>query len=570
MLQSLEVHHFALIDNLRVEFTSGFNVFTGETGAGKSILIDAFGLVLGGRASVEYLRPGADAYWIQAVFDIEGEPAVQEALKELDFTNGDDTLFLRRKVTASGKSQAFVNERQVPVHVLSRLGTLLADIHGQHENQSLLLPEAPLRVVDQYDKSIPPLLASYKQSYQKYRVASQELHTWLTKNAHQEEDLKQLEEAIQEIDNAQVKPGEDEQLRKTVKKLLHQENILQAVGEAHHYLEGGENDGVLDGLNRAVRSLEQVLDYAPELMEYRDALDSSWQTLEDVRQSLGDLLQSDSGDQETLARAQERLDTLYYLKQKYGGTLENVLATQEKMKKEHQDLLSLESTIEKSRKKETLCRKEMEEQANKLSQAREKAAQALCKALLPHIRDLAMPQGKVEIRLNRLSQCSSNGQDEGVFLFSANAGMDMKPLGKIASGGELSRFALALKTATLQNCGVSTMIFDEIDTGIGGVTAQKMGEKMALIAEQHQVLCITHLAQIASFADHHLFIQKQTENETTLTSVEPLEEEGRVREIMRMTGGTNTSASVEKSAREMLMMAKAFKQKEYHQHENLT
>lgn len=194
MLQSLEVHHFALIDNLRVEFTSGFNVFTGETGAGKSILIDAFGLVLGGRASVEYLRPGADAYWIQAVFDIEGEPAVQEALKELDFTNGDDTLFLRRKVTASGKSQAFVNERQVPVHVLSRLGTLLADIHGQHENQSLLLPEAPLRVVDQYDKSIPPLLASYKQSYQKYRVASQELHTWLTKNAHQEEDLKQLEE----------------------------------------------------------------------------------------------------------------------------------------------------------------------------------------------------------------------------------------------------------------------------------------------------------------------------------------------------------------------------------------
>ncbi|WP_105327378.1 DNA repair protein RecN [Acidaminococcus provencensis] len=561
MLTSLEVHNFALIDHLRVDFTPGFNVFTGETGAGKSILIDAFSIVLGSRASVDYLRQGDDAYWIQAVFDIEDQPGVQAILKELDMDAEDGMLFLRRKVTAQGKSQAFVNERQVPVHVLSRLASQLADIHGQHENQTLLAAGAALNILDSYDPGIGPLLKDYQDSYRQWQQADQELQRWLKKDSRQTEDLERLEGEIKEIEDAHIQLGEDETLRTQVKKLLNQEKILEAVGEAYHYLNGSEEESssVLDSLNAALGSLDRVLEYAPELSRYREAMDSSWQVLEDVRQSLGDLLSSDPEDREQLAQAQERLDLLYRLKQKYGGSLEKVLAYQEAAQTEYQGLLSLESTIRNCRKKADALRQELERKAEALTVERKKAGESLCKALLPHIHDLAMPQGRVEIGFTKLSHCGLKGQDEAVFLFSANAGMPVKPLARIASGGELSRFALALKTVMLRNFGVPTMIFDEIDTGVGGVTAQKMAEKMALIAGERQVLCITHLAQIACFADHHLYIHKSTAGSSTTSQVEALDQEGRIQEIMRMTGGTNQSQSARENARELLAMAAAVK-----------
>ena len=561
MLTSLEVHNFALIENLRVDFTPGFNVFTGETGAGKSILIDAFSIVLGSRASVDYLRQGAANYWIQAVFDIEDQPAVQAVLKELDLDGEEDTLFLRRKVTAQGKSQAFVNEHQVPVHVLSRLARLLADIHGQHENQSLLAPGAALSIVDQGSEAIPPLLQHYRESYQAYDAAAKELAYWQQKDNHRTEELTRLGDEIKEIEEAHIRIGEDEELRAQVKKLQHQENILQAMGEAYGYLDGGEGPGVLSGITCAMKALDQVLEYAPELAHYRDALDNAWQTLEDVRQSLGDEKENDSDQQEVLAQAQERLDMLYHLKQKYGGTLEKVLAYAERAQKEYNSLLKLDDTLRRLKKKTAELYAVVQQQADALTKAREEAGKNLCKALLPHIRDLAMPQGRVAISFSRLPKCGARGQDEAQFLFSANAGMDLKPLGKIASGGELSRFALALKTVMLRQLGVPTMIFDEIDTGVGGVTAQKMAEKMALIARQRQVLCITHLAQIACFADHHLYIHKQVEGDSTTTRIQVLSPEDKVREIMRMTGGTNASASARENAKELLAMAQQFKEK---------
>ncbi len=560
MLTSLEVHNFALIENLRVEFTPGFNVFTGETGAGKSILIDAFSIVLGSRASVDYLRQGAAAYWIQAVFDIENQPAVQAVLKELDLDGEEDLLFLRRKVTAQGKSQAFVNEHQVPVHVLSRLARLLADIHGQHENQTLLAPGAALAIVDQCSKEIPSMLQQYTERYAAYEAAAKELAYWQQKDNHQTEELTRLGDEIKEIQEARIRLGEDDELRAQVKKLQHQENILQAMGEAYRYLDGDETGGVLQGITGAMDALDQVLEYAPELAHYRDAMDNAWQTLEDVRQSLGEEKEADSDQQEVLAQAQERLDMLYHLKQKYGGTLEKVLAYAERAQKEYNALLTLDSTLRRLEKKTKELYASVQQQADALTSARQKAGDRLCKALLPHIRDLAMPQGRVEMAFTRLPKCGPKGQDEAQFLFSANRGMALKPLGKIASGGELSRFALALKTVMLHHLGVPTMIFDEIDTGVGGVTAQKMAEKMALIAQERQVLCITHLAQIASFADQHLFIRKSSTEDSTVTSVQVLDLESRIQEIMRMTGGTNTSASARENAKELLAMADRYKE----------
>ena len=561
MLTSLEVHNFALIENLRVEFTPGFNVFTGETGAGKSILIDAFSIVLGSRASVDYLRQGAASYWIQAVFDIEQDSAVQDILKELDLEGDEDTLFLRRKVTAQGKSQAFVNEHQVPVYVLTRLARLLADIHGQHENQSLLAPGAALSLVDQFEPALAALLEQYGKSYEAYEQAAKELAYWQQKDNHQTEELTRLGDEIQEIRDAHIRVGEDEELRNQVKKLQHQENILQAMGEAYGYLDGGEGPGVLSGITNAMNALDQVLEYAPELGHYRDAMDNAWQTLEDVRQSLGEEKENDADQQEVLAQAQERLDMLYHLKQKYGGTLEKVLAYAERAQKEYDSLLTLDSTLRRQAKLVAELYGKVQQQADVLTRTRQTAGKRLCEALLPHIRDLAMPQGRVQLAFDKLAKCGPRGQDEAQFLFSANAGMDLKPLGKIASGGELSRFALALKTVMLRQLGVPTMIFDEIDTGVGGVTAQKMAEKMALIARQRQVLCITHLAQIACFADHHLYIHKVAEGGTTSTRIQVLEPEDRIREIMRMTGGTNASASARENAKELLSMAQQFKEK---------
>ncbi|MCH3951058.1 MAG: DNA repair protein RecN [Acidaminococcus sp.] len=560
MLTSLEIHHFALIDRLRVEFSDGFNVFTGETGAGKSILIDALGIVLGGRASAVYLRDGADSYDIQAIFDLSDAPQAEAALKDLALDGEDDLLFLRRRVAASGKSQAFVNDRQVPLKVLSRLGSLLVDIHGQHENQFLLRPEAPLTILDHYIKELAPALASYREAYNAYQETSKELQYWQGKHLHQGDDLARLEADINEIEEAQIKIGEDSELRDTVKKLSYHDKIMQALSTAHTLLEG-EEGGVLDGVTEARKAIDQVSSLDETLAPLSESLDSAWQTLEDVRQNVADRLASDEDVSEALNEAQSRLDLLYHLKQKYGGTLEAVLSYAEKAREEYESLEKLSETIEKWAKETEAAKKIMLEKAAALTALRKKGAEAFCKAMLPHIHDLAMPEGKVEIAFSKLPQCGRNGQDEATFLFSANLGMKPQPLGKIASGGELSRFALAVKTVLLEKFGVPTMIFDEIDTGVGGVTAQKMAEKIALISARRQVLCVTHLPQIACFADRHLYISKAAKDGSTVSSVKVLDTEGQVEELMRMTSGTQVSESARTNARELLAMAASYKNK---------
>jgi DNA repair protein RecN (Recombination protein N) len=556
MLTSLEVHQFALIDRLRIEFKPGFNVFTGETGAGKSILIDALGIVLGDRALTDYIRDGTDSCMIQAVFDISDVPAVSSALEELGLDTGEDVLFLRRRIGKNGKSQAFVNDSQVTAKVLSRLGSMLVDIHGQHENQTLLRHDAPLSILHHYVPALNRTLADYKEKFVAYRKGQEELDFWQKKNLHQDEELARLEDELKEIDEARIRVGEDEELRDVVKRLSHQERIMEAMSVAHNLLNGTEEGkGALDMLTEARHSLESVSDYDPELSSYAETLDSSWQTLEDVRQTLADKLSGEEDWHKTLDEAQSRLDLLYHLKKKYGGSLEKVLAYRDAGAQAYARLQHLNETIEKLSKRQQVLAADLEKQAMVLTSERKAAADKFCQELLPHLRDLAMPHGRVELSFHRLSACGPSGQDEVEFLFSANEGIELQPLGKIASGGELSRFALAVKTVLLKKFGVPTMIFDEIDTGVGGVTAQKMAEKMALIATERQVLCITHLAQIACFADQHLYIEKASHDGTTTSKVTALDQEGRVTEIMRMTSGTQQTRSARENAREMLAMA---------------
>lgn len=561
MLTFLEVQQFALIDKVRIGFAPGFNVFTGETGAGKSILIDALGIVLGGRAPSDAVRTGADAYQIQAVFDVKENRPVETLLSDLGLCAEDGTLFLRRRVSAQGKSQAFVNDTQVPVKTLARLGALLVDIHGQHENQTLLRPGAVITILHHYEPELALTLKAYQEAFEAAQKGRETLSYWEGKNERREEELARLEDELKEIDDAQIKLGEDDALRETVRRLSNQDKVRGDLSRAHELLSGDEGtQGVLDALTDAKDALLSAAAYDSSLDDLAQILDSSWETLEDVRQTLSDRLSGDEDYRETLEEAQTRLDLLYHLKKKYGGSLEEILSYAGRGRKEYEKLQSLQDEIDRLTKLQKKLDAVLQEKADDLTKKRKAAAERFCADILPHLHDLAMPHAVLSIHFTKLDHCGKNGQDEATFLFSANAGMKPAPLMKIASGGELSRFALAAKTVLLRKFGVPTMIFDEIDTGVGGVTAQKMAEKMALIAKQRQVLCITHLAQIACFADQHLYIAKNSDQGMTASEVTILSRAGRIEEIMRMTSGTQQTESARENAKELLAMAEKEKQ----------
>ena len=564
MLTSLQVHNFALIEDVCIDFTPGFNVFTGETGAGKSILIDAFGITLGNRATPDYIRKGADSCWVQSVFDIEELPKVAKILAELDIENKESTLFLRRKLFANGKSQAFINDRQVPVSHLTRLGEALVDIHGQHENQALLRPNVPLEIIDNYGGSaVNSALAAYKIDYTAFRQAEGELQELLATDANQQEKLAALQSEIEEITGAQVKIGEDDALREKAKKLHNHGKLLDAVNIAHMALDGTEDEGggALALLTEGRDALNKVKELDPELVKVADSFNSSWLTLDDLRQTLSEYLSKDEFDPAYLDNLQERLDLLFRLKQKYGGSLETVLEHLNKDQTEYDNITNLDKKLAAAKKAKALLEGKLADQANILSTLRQQAAEKFTGLVTGHLKDLGMAQGVFKADFSPLADYGPQGRDVVELQFSANLGMEPKPLQKIISGGELSRVALAIKTVLLEKFGVPTMIFDEIDTGVGGVTAQKMAEKIAIIAKTRQVICITHLAQIACFADNHLYIYKKVQDKTTVTLVEPLGRKEQVREIMRMTGGTNATPAAEKNACELLAMAADIKKK---------
>ena len=555
MLQSLHVHNFALIEDAKIDFASGFNIFTGETGAGKSILIDAFGVVLGNRASADYIRSGADSFWVQAVFDISGI----EALLAQQGIDEEDELFLRRRILANGKSQATVNGVQVPLAVLKSFSELLVDIHGQHENQALLKPDAPLTLVDLYGrKEIAPVLKTYQTLYEAYLATQARLTQLENTGSERERILDRLEWEIKEITDAALEAGELEVLQEEARRLQNSGKIMTAVSGAHEYLDSER--GILDGLAAAKDQLGAVVRYDERLSSICESLESSWITLDECRRELSDYLSSEEYDAERAAYVEGRLDLWYRLQKKYGDSYEAIDAYLQQAQQQADDLTQLETNIAKARQLLTQQKSELEQQAQSLSQLRCKYAAELAAKVTTHIHDLAMPEGKFEIAVTAKETPGKTGKDELTFLFTANLGEPIRPLLKVASGGELSRVALAIKTVLLNASGVPTMVFDEIDTGVGGVTAQKMAEKIAVIAKVGQVLCITHLPQIASFADRHILIRKESAGGRTATGLTTLDEEGRIQELMRMTVGDNVSEVAYANAKELLAAAAKNKQ----------
>lgn len=558
MLMSLHVHNFALIEDAVIEFTEGFNVFSGETGAGKSILIDAFGIALGNRASVDYIRKGAEEYWVQAVFDIAELSEIKDMLEEQGLESEEDNLFIRRRVFLNGKSQTTVNGVQVPLAFLHRLTEFLVDIHGQHENQQLLKVGAPQVLIDLYGAAeIKEIFANYQQKYKFYLQTKEELDLLLEKNSDREKLLDVLTWEVQEIDDAKLSVGEDDELQEEAKLLTHGSKIIEATSRSYQLLNGDETElrGVLDYINDARTNLASVEAYDSKLHDLYLILDSVWFNLEDVRQTLGDYLAETTFEPKLLDEIQERLDLIYRLKKKYGVTISEILEYAAKAKIQREELLLLDEHIAQKRKILEKAKQELLVCAQALTVIRKKMASEFTAKITEHIRDLAMEDANFTAEFKLRNNLAANGVDDITFYFNANLGQEAKPLLKVASGGELSRIALAIKTVLLEKSGVPTMVFDEIDTGVGGVTAQRMAEKIAIIAKVKQVLCITHLAQIACFADNHLYITKSTKDGQTITQIRSLSETEKIEEIMRMTGGTSMTSAARDNAKQLLALA---------------
>ena len=556
MLQSLHVHNFALIEDAKVDFDRGFTVFTGETGAGKSILVDAFGIALGGRAAAGMVRTGTDAFWVQAVFDVQDERI--SALLQEQGIEADDFLFLKRRVTAAGKSQSSVNGIPVPLAVLKRFAELLVDIHGQHENQLLLQSKAPRFFTDAFGgKQAEQVLGAYQAKYEEYEAAREDLQKLEEQGSQRERLLDRLAWEIQEIGDANIKVGEEEALKEEAKLLQNSGKILNALHQAYEMLE--QENGALSQLAEIREQIAAAIRYDSRLQAVYDGIYGAWIAADDACGQLQDYVENQNFDPNRMTEVQERLDLLYRLQRKYGSSEEAVLAYLAQAKEQQEQLQDLDNRIANAQKELATITAELTSKAKALTALREQNAEKLCRDVETHIHDLAMPDGKLQIAFTEKPDFSIEGKDQMELLFSANAGEPLQPLGRVASGGELSRLALALKTVLIGISGVNTMVFDEIDTGVGGVTAQKMAEKLALIARRGQVICITHLAQIAAFGDRHIRIRKETKENRTRTSLTTLDETGRVEELVRMAAGEHNTKAAAESAAALLKAADKFK-----------
>lgn len=537
MLKRLGVTQFAIIEQASLSFTTGFNVLTGETGAGKSILIDALNAVLGGRASLEWVRQGADAFRVEAVFSHPWGEEVESLLKEQEIPREDEELILVRRYSTSGKSRALINGCQVPLAVLRQLGLLLADMHGQHENQTVLDPAFQLFLLDSFAPEITPLLSSYRQSYDRWRTLTAEKRKLEAQEQEREQRMDLLRWQLQEINQGALQKGEDQELAQQEKRLANAEKLAASLERAVLQLNGNEEEtpGALALLYKARQELEQINRF-DDCQEQCKVLDDFLYQLEDVSAILRERLEEIEYNPQKLGKIQERLSLLQKLKRKYGPELEDVLNYAAQAQEELDSLLSGEDRLaELSRE----CEAALEEtwiQARRLHAKRRQTAPELEAKLASHLQDLGMTP-TLQFAIDETSELGPDGCDRVELLFSANTGEAPKALQKIASGGELSRLALAIKSVGAACSGTPTMIFDEIDSGLGGRAAQQVADKIAAIAQSKQVLCITHLPQLALVADRHIHLVKEEVDGRTQTRPVRLEEFERVNELARMFYG---------------------------------
>lgn len=553
MLRSLHVKNLALIDEAEVEFKEGLNILSGETGAGKSIIIGSVNLALGGKVQKEMLRENADSALVELIFEVTDEK-VRAALQAMDILAEDDMLIMSRKISA-GRSVARINGETVPASKVKEAAALLIDIHGQHEHQSLLEKKKHLEILDDYAKTeLAEPKETLKRDYKAYRALVEELEENSMDEEQRLRELSFLEYEWQEIADAELTPGEDEVLENDYRKFANGKKIVEALNQAYAYTKGGA-DGASDLISRALRELSAVEDFDSTVHGFSEELLEIDNLLSDFNREISDYLQEADFDGECFYETEKRLDLINHLKSKYGDTVEQILKEQEKREekiarlKDHDAYLGrLKAELEQA---EELFRSD----CVRVSKIRKKYAKKLTEEVKKALIDLNFLDVCFTMEFKEAENFNGNGMDDAEFLISTNPGEPLKPLSKVASGGELSRIMLAMKAVLAENDSIGTLIFDEIDTGISGRTAQMVSEKMNVIGKRHQVICITHLPQIAAMADVHFLIEKAVIGKNTVSTIRPLTMEESVSELARMIGGVAITDTVLKSAREMKELA---------------
>ncbi len=550
MLHALHIENLAIIDRLEVSFAGGLNALTGETGAGKSILLDALNLALGERADPTLIRTGADKIRVNAVFELPSDPDLHALLSELGVEPEEGMLYLSREVQAGGRSIARINGQPTPVNTLKIIGERLVDLHGQHEHQSLLKPSSHLEFLDRWlGEPALQLREQVCQAVQALRRAEREMQELTEREREREQMLDLYRFQVDEIRSAELQIGEDEQLETEERRLTHAERLIALAGGAYDALM--QENGAYDQAALASRNLTEIARIDPSVSEWGDMLEGALAQIEEVARNLRAYAESIEYDPVRLEEVIARLELVKRLKRKYGDTIEAILHYADDAERK---LHALETQSERLEALETQIA-ELQAQASalceRLSELRRAGAERFAQAVRTHLRDLAMERAEFQVSV-RPKSMDTTGTDSVEFLFSANPGEPPRPLSKIASGGEMSRVMLALKTALANAAPVPTLVFDEIDAGLGGRTAHAVGEKLSQLAQHCQILCITHLPQIASRASNHLLIEKHTDTNATRVQIHALEDEARVQEIARMLAGEPTETAL-RHARELLL-----------------
>ena len=555
MLRTLTVWNFALLEHVKIEFGAGLNILTGETGAGKSILIDALGAVLGSRLAAAAIRSGCEWLRVEAVFDLEGQAALKALLEEQAIPVEDDELIITRQVSHKGKNSVLLNGCRVTLTLLKELGAHLVDIHGQHDNLALLRPENQLVLLDSADAQIEKQRGVYQKSFAAWNDCKKRLKAKEEEAKSTTERLDLLHWQEKEIEEAALKDGEDERIEAEIRKLSNAEKISGFVEESYTLLNGelgGKALNVLAALSKVKKNLESLSRFGSELDNACKMVENAYCDLQEASYEIRDYGSDMEFDQHRLDALENRMSVIDKLCRKYGATATDVLAHLAKVKAELQRIENYDVDLEDLKAALRKAADTLKEEAQKLTKLRSSAAKALSAHVGEQIKALGMEKAHFSIAL-RAADYSATGADDIVMLFSANAGEKEQPLQDVASGGELSRVALAVKAVSAANDdSPPSMVFDEIDTGIGGKTARMVAERIAMVALHRQVLCITHLPQIACMADAHLYIHKETQEGRTLTEVQLLSEGERINEIARMASGSDITAAALDNAREMV------------------
>lgn len=552
MLLHLHVKNLALIDEAEVDFTEGLNILTGETGAGKSILIGSINLALGQKASKSMIREHAEYAFVELVFEAGERTA--EKLKQMDIFPDDGQVIISRKLTGN-RSICKINGETCTVSMVKQAAFYLLDIHGQHEHQSLLYPEKQMEILDAYGKEeIQKKREQVQKDYETYKALRKELEQYEIDEEQKKRQMDFLAFEISEIEDAKLKVGEDEELEAQYRKMINAKRITESLSEVYE-LTGYEREGSSEQIGRAVRQLSQVSELDDDLKGIYETLNDIDALLSDFNRELSSYLSGFQFSQEEFLETEERLNLLNHLKSKYGASIEAVLEYKQEKEEEYEALEHFEQIQAELKRKIEKQETVLQKQCECLTKSRKKWAKSLEKEIIEGLQELNFLDVAFEIVFEEKAEFSSNGKDSICFFISTNPGEPKREFQKVVSGGELSRIMLAIKTILADKDEKETLIFDEIDTGISGKTAWKVSEKMAVIAKSHQVLCITHLPQIAAQADSHFLIEKSVKELETQTKIWRLDEEKSVEELARMLGGESITETVLSNAREMKEMA---------------